>query len=174
MSTNDVTEDRRAWDELIARAHKLDRAYVKVGVLEEKGGDAIHEDSDMTLVEIAATHEFGNEHIPERSFIRATFLVRRVNALASMQARLAKAIVTKGLDPKRALGMLGSWGAAEVKNTFTEIDIPPPLADSTIMAKGSSKPLIDTAQLKNSISYQVIENEAADMEPSRTEMPRRS
>lgn len=162
--TIDVTEKRTKWDELIARAHGLARGHVRVGVLLSKGGEKPHEGKGknadhITLVELAAIHEFGSPAagIPERSFIRSTFYVRRVEALRSMCARLAKAVVTDGLDPKRALGMLGAWAASQVKETITEIDIPPPLADSTVQAKGSSKPLVDTGQLKNSITYEVVD-----------------
>jgi hypothetical protein len=175
--SGEVIEKRKLWDELIARAKKLDHAYVRVGVLEEKGSVA-RGDGGMTLVEIAATHEFGSSdgRIPERSFIRSTFLIRRVNALRTFQEKLARAIVTKGLDPIKALNMLGAWGAAEVKNTITEIDIPPPLADSTVQRKGSSKPLVDTGLLKNSISYEVVENDESlgIGNGSRTTMPERS
>lgn len=172
MSNPNVTANTKKWDELRARAYKLDRAYVKVGVLEK---DNVSRGTDeMTLVEIATVHEFGSSdgRIPARSFIRGTFLIRRVNALATFQTKLCKAIVMDGLDPYKALEMLGAWGVAEVKNTFTEIDIPPPLADSTIMRKGSSKPLIDSGLLKNSISSEVVTNAAATEEQSRTEMPR--
>lgn len=159
-----VTVKRKAWDELLARAHGLARGFVKVGVLASKGGDELHSTKgqqtshDITLIEIAAIHEFGSPKagIPERSFIRSTFLVRRVNALNNMCAKLAKAVVTQGMKPERALGLLGSWAAAEVKSTITEIDIPPPLAQATIDAKGSSKPLVDTGQLKNAITYEVV------------------
>lgn len=155
---SDVEVERKLWDALLARAAKLDRVHVKVGIMGEKGA-TVHsgEGGDFTLVEIAALHEFGGHHVPERSFIRSTFLIRRVNALRAKQVELAKAIVTGGMDPIRALGLLGAWGASEVKNTITEIDIPPPLADSTVQAKGSSKPLVDTGLMKNSISWEVVE-----------------
>ncbi len=158
---DNVRVDKRLWDKLRAKAKRLDKMHVKIGVLASKGGAAAHGPDQISLIELAAIHEFGSPaaHIPERSFIRATFNIRRVNALRDMVARLAKAIITNDLAPERALAMLGAWGAAEVKNTITEIDIPPPLADSTVQAKGSSKPLVDTGLLKNSISYEVVTNE---------------
>lgn len=174
MSNPNVKVNTKLWDELKARAYKLDRSYVRVGVLEEKGS-VTHEGSDMTLVEIAATHEFGSSdgRVPERSFIRRTFLVRVTKELAEFQTKLARAIVTKGLDPIKALRMLGAWGVAEVKKTITSEDIPPPLAESTIARKGSSKPLVDTGLMKNSISFEVVENDASDT-ASQTTMPERS
>ncbi len=159
----DVSVERKKWDELLAHAHKLEHAHVKVGVLVQSGGEERHEDGDLTLIEIAAIHEFGSEEagIPERSFIRRTFDQRVRTDLIQLQTALAREVVTKGMDPEKALSILGSWGSNEVKNTITEDDIPPPLKQATIDAKGSSKPLVDTGQLKNSISYQVVnENEA--------------
>lgn len=140
----------------------------------------------ITLAELAAIHEFGATierghatgprtpmqnargtntgskiRIPARSFIRSTFYVRRANALTTICGKLAKQVVTDGMDVKRALGILGAWAVGEVRSTFTEIDIPPPLAQSTIDAKGSSKPLIDTGQLKNSITWELVDDSAA-------------
>ncbi len=165
-AVSDVVVKRRLWDELLARAHKLEHAFVKVGVLASKGGTDTHADGEMTLIEIAATHEFGSEAagIPERSFIRSTFERRVAKELADFQAKLAKAIVTKGLDPMRALAMLGAWGAAEVKKTITESDLEPPLKPATIAARehGGTKPLLDTGQLKNSITYEVVEREESE------------
>lgn len=170
---SEVKANTKLWDELRARAAKLDRCSVRVGVLESKGGNEMHNTDGgdpLTLVEIATIHEFGTEHVPERSFIRSTFLVKKVDELAAMQVKLARAIVMDGMDPMKALNILGAWGAAQVKNTITEDDVPPPLAASTIARKGSTKPLVDTGLLKNSISYEVVERD--ENGPSRTEMPR--
>lgn len=158
------------WDRIKREVGKAADAYIRVGVLASKGGSASTGGNDpITMVELAAIHEFGATiHrdtdegpvtivIPERSFIRSTFLIRRVNALRTMQTKLATAIVEKGMTVKKALGILGAWATAEVKNTITEIDIPPPLAQSTIDAKGSTKPLVDTGRLLNAISYEIVE-----------------
>ncbi len=159
---SDVEYDRKLWDELRAKAKKLDDAFVRVGVLEGRGSE-LAEGSDITLIELAATHEFGSSdgRIKERSFIRSTFEVNFKDELREKQTELARAIVTKGLDPIRALGLLGAWGAAKVKQTIVEkLTIGPESqanADSTIKAKGSSTPLVDTGQLKNSITHLVVE-----------------
>lgn len=153
------------WRALYARVLATQNTKVKVGVLASKGGSAKHADSDMTLVEIAATHEFGSSdgHVPERSFIRSTLNVRIADELAEKVTAACKLVVTGKLDADKALALLGTYAASEIKNTITmnEADAYgeypyPPLADSTIAAKGSSVPLIDTGQLKNSITYEVV------------------
>lgn len=157
--------DDAPWRKLYQNVLAANTYKVHVGVLAEKGGDATHVDSGMTLIEIAATHEFGSAdgHIPERSFIRSTLYVRSQAALAQKIEAAAKLVIDGKLEPKKALELLGTFAASEIKNTitFNEADgygeYPyPPLADSTIKAKGSSVPLIDTGQLKNSITYVVV------------------
>lgn len=146
----------QVWDQLVAKIGQLGSMRVHVGVLQSKAGA---HPSGIDMVELAAIHEFGAPaaHIPARSFIRSTFMVRRVQALASTLTKLAGLIVNKGMANRTALSILGQWGAAECKNTITEIDISPPLAQSTIDAKGSDKPLVDTGRLVDAISYEVVE-----------------
>lgn len=162
---DNVKVDRTVWDELRAKAKKLDRMYVKVGILQSKGGEQTHPDSDMSLIEIMATHEFGSsdDRIPERRPLRKTFNDGEgPRRLADVITKLAKQIITGGMDPVRALRILGTWAVKEVKNTITSEDLPPPLAESTVEAKGSTKPLVDTGLLLNSISFEVVENDSAE------------
>lgn len=170
--------DLRAWDKFLATAHKLDQAHVRIGVLSAKGGDAQHqtdgegEREPITMVELMAIHEFGAEvkmtladgsivviKIPERAPIRRTFAQKQTE-LAEICAKLAKAVVLGKLTPARALALLGQWGVAAVRKTVTEGDgVPPPNAESTKKAKGSSRPLVDTGRLMQSVSYDVVEGE---------------
>ena len=108
------------------------------------------------MVELAAVHEFGSRDgtIPERSFIRSTFARQRV-PLGKMCERLARMVVTKGMDVHQAMTLLGAWGASEVRKTITGGHVEPALKPATIAAKGSSKPLIDTGQLVGAITYEV-------------------
>lgn len=145
-----------AWRELVAKIRGEGKnSHVRVGVM----GGGQHEGSDMTIAEIAAEQEFGNpkSNLPERSFIRATFFVRRTNALVTMLGKVGRAILTEKTTLRDGLEMLGQWGAAEVKNTITEIDIPPPLHPRTVENKGSSKPLVDTGQLLGAITHEVVD-----------------
>jgi hypothetical protein len=53
------------------------------------------------------------------------------------------------------LGLLGEWFVgrtkAEMKNGSFQA-----LAPSTVKAKGSTKPLVDTGQLRNSVTQKVV------------------
>lgn len=147
-----VFVDDSKWKQIVAAIATLADARVTVGVLSDGT-----ESDGTSLLEIAAIHEFGapGAGIPERSFIRSTFRDRQREA-ATMAERLAKAIVLRGMPVKQALGLLGAWGAAEVKRTITSGDgVPPPLKPATIARKGSSRPLVDTGRLLASITWEV-------------------
>lgn len=146
------------WKELRRKVIEMAAgSHVKVGVLADKGGDQTT-DGGITLVELAAIHEYGSPaaNIPERSFIRRTFDAEKARELAAMQGKLVGAIVEGKMSVPRALELLGQWAAAAVKKTITSgPHIPPPLKPATVAAKGSDRPLVDTGQLVNSITYKV-------------------
>jgi phage gpG-like protein len=151
--------DDRAWRKILKTIGKMVSSdpHVRVGVLADKGGSAGHGDGGMTVLQVATIHEFGAPAagIPERSFIRSTATNKEPEA-AKMAERLAKAVVEGRMKPEKALDIYGTWFAAEVKKTITEQDIPPPLQPETIERKGSSKPLVDSGQLVQSITHEVV------------------
>lgn len=152
-----VIVDDAKWRKLVAHVAEVATQVAKVGVLQDGSVD----EGGMSMVELAAIHEFGapGANIPERSFIRSTFAAKQRQA-ASMAERLAKAIVLKGMPVRQALGLMGAWGAAEVKRTITTGDgVPPPLKPATIARKGSTRPLVDTGRLLASITWEVGEVE---------------
>jgi len=152
VSSGKVKVDDKKWRELRKRLEAMgaDKAHVRVGVL----SDDSH--GDIGMIELAAIHEFGSEAagIPERSFIRRTFRDRK-EELTQLLHVLTHKIVTNKMTILQALNTLGLWGANAVKQTITQSDIPPPLKPSTIARKGSDKPLVDTGQLVNSITWKV-------------------
>jgi phage gpG-like protein len=145
--------DTKVWDALRERLRRLGRkgAHVRVGVMQSAGNAP----SGISLVELAAVHEFGSPAagIPERSFIRSTFR-ERGEQLVNLTTRLAKAVIAERSSIDEALGLLGAWGADQVKRTIRGF-IEPPLKQKTIDRKGSDLPLVDTGQLINSITWEV-------------------
>ena len=153
-----VRLDDRALRRLQKRLEASGNAHVKVGVLGSKGGNAPHDSSGISLVELAAIHEFGSPAagIPERSFIRRTFIEKR-RELEEVITKLARGVVAGKLDMRRALDILGAWASAEVKKTVTAgAHIPPPLKPATIERKGSDRPLIDTGRLIGAVTWEVV------------------
>ena len=115
------------------------------------------EGQGITIAQIAAINEFGSsdgKHPPSRPFMRLAIDKNRdkTNALV---VKLAKMIVDGKMTPLRALGLLGET----VKGNMVKIinsGVSPVNKKSTIDRKGSSKPLIDTGQLKNSIDWEIV------------------
>jgi hypothetical protein len=148
----------KEWDALLARIRSLETMFVKVGILASKGGDARTDDGDLSMIELAAIHEFGSPAagIPERSFIRRTFATKK-DELAKLCEKLARAVITGKMPIDQALALVGAWGVAAVKKTVTEgSGVPPPLKKATIARKGSDRPLVDTGRLLGALAYEVV------------------
>lgn len=129
--------------------------HVKVGILLAKGGGKTRE-GGITMVELAAIHEFGSPkaNIPQRSFIRSAF--QDPTELQKISTRVVKALIDGKVDLSEALDIIGSWGATQVRNNVTQGDgIAPPLKPETVQKKGSSRPLIDTGRMINSVTWEV-------------------
>ena len=143
---------------LLARAKTLAAGrVVRVGVLadaakEERPGE---KPSGMTLLEVAAAHEFGAPAagIPQRSFIRATIDLHR-DEIAQLQIALARRVIAGELTADQALDQLGAKVASWCQVRIAE-GIAPALHPDTIERKGSSTPLVDTGQLRSSITWKV-------------------
>jgi len=153
------------WQKIRQRVAEAASLRVKVGVLASKGGNALHDpESQLTLIQIAAIHEFGSPaaNIPERSFIRLTFAALDDEVQEALR-RLAVAVVTKGMPMEKALAIFGAWAVAKVQGTIQGTnDFAPlwdPLKPATVARKGSDAPLIDTGRLLQAIQYEVNSGE---------------
>lgn len=125
---------------------------VKVGL---PAGTSSYPDG-TSVFEVGAVHEFGSQdgRIPERSFIRST-LEKKRSELDAMAGKIGKKVERDGGTLEEGLNLMGSVLAAAIQETIAD-GVPPPNAPSTIRRKGSSKPLIDTGHLRQSITWQVV------------------
>lgn len=129
-------------------------SIIKVGIIEKNGG-AIHTDSNLTVAQVGAIHEFGvpENNIPKRSFIREPIIneQKKINGFIKMKF---SQVAQNSMTATTALNQIGLFVSginqkSFVKNNWT------PNSPVTVQIKGSSKPLIDTGQLRQSISYSV-------------------
>ena len=135
----------------IAKAKK--EPFVKVGFLEE--GEP-RKDSGPTNAQIAFWNEFGTSRIPERPFMRLTW-IRKRRDIAKVIDKTIGEIQVGRMTVAEALGIIGLKAQQATKRTIVTLR-DPPNAPSTIMRKKSSNPLIDTSQMLNSVQYKVSEN----------------
>lgn len=112
--------------------------------------------SGMTVAQIAVVHEFGAPlvGIPARPVMGQTNKKYRP-VLGTLQAKILQQIYDGKLTETEALKQLGVFWEGRIKAMFRE-GIFKPLKPATIAAKGSSVPLIDTAQLRNSVTSRVV------------------
>ncbi len=111
-----------------------------------------HPSGDETVAEIGFKHEFGiGQH--ERSFMRSTIQKKKTEVIA-LQKKLLKQIVNGSMKVETGLALVGEFMADAIKQKIVAIRTPEN-SQATKDAKGSSNPLIDTSQMKNSITYEV-------------------
>lgn len=108
----------------------------------------------LTNIEVAAWQEFGTARIPARSFIGVWFTLNVTKLHETYKTQALRYLKGTG-DEHQLFNRVGAWMVGGIKQRIAK-GIPPPNAPSTIAAKGSSKPLIDTGQLRASIGYSVI------------------
>lgn len=122
-------------------------ATLSVGFLE---GATYPDGTSVPMV--AAINEFGapSRGIPPRPFFR--------NMVASKSPEWPKAVgdllKANDYDAEKTLGHAGEDIKGQLQQSIVDTNAPPN-AQSTIDAKGSSKPLVDTGHMLNSVDYSV-------------------
>lgn len=137
---------------VIRTLNELKSYRLEVGVFAESGEYAM----------IASVHEFGaiiNNGkavitIPERSFIRSTFDEKENEWFEFLKNQINKLITSNG-SALLVWELLGAKMVADIQKKIRDLK-DPPNAPSTIAAKGSSNPLIDTGGLRQRITYRVV------------------
>lgn len=156
----------RGWRRLRRLFDNYERrgSYAKVGLL---GSEAEEDRGDLTQAEIGAVHEFGSEdgRIPRRSWIGSAFDDVQ-EQLVALARELIVAVVDGRTTIERALAILGTKLAAEIKKKVTTGDsIPPPNAPAWAAEKASRtrkgaahgvRTLVDTGRMIASVTYAVI------------------
>ncbi len=151
-----VSDKDNGYADLVKRVIGLRPVTIRTGILEADGAQPHGEAGDeVTLIEIACFNEFGTATIPERSFIRAWFDEAEADLRAKL-TMLMQSVVRGERTRQQVLDTMGAYCVGEIQKRIAE-GIAPENAPSTIAQKHSSKPLVDTGQLRSSISYDVKE-----------------
>jgi len=139
--------DSKAIDQLRQRIKKDDRE-VRVGI-----PDAAAEEDGTSVATIAAAHEYGSpsQGIPERPFLGMTIKNNRQRYASLCRANIGK-MLRGDKTLTDALDELGTIAAADVRTTIANGEFEP-LKPATIKRKGSSRPLIDTGRMRQSITH---------------------
>jgi hypothetical protein len=127
--------------------------YVKIGILGSKNS----RNDANTNAGIGIVHEFGSasKNIPERSFLRMPLKEKLPNMLSDIGKSVILGIVRKNANLfLKKMGVLGEQIIQEAFDTggfgkWQKLD------DKTIKRKGFDKTLIDTTQLRKSVTSEV-------------------
>jgi hypothetical protein len=149
-----VTDKDNGYEALVARiAEARERATVTIGVHQAEGS-APEGEGGATVLDVALFAEFGTTTEPARPFVSG-WADENEEANKERLRLIGKRVVSGRIKSTEiGLSLFGLLGVAEVQRRI-QGGIAPENADSTIEAKGSSTPLIDTGQLLTSVTFKV-------------------
>ncbi len=116
------------------------------------------ENNGTDICDIAAWNELGTEHIPSRPFLRKSVDENEGKINQFLQAEVQS--LANGKTAEALLNEIGNFQKSLVQEKITEGTFAPN-AEQTIRRKGSSKPLIDTGRMRQSVNY-VIKRKGQD------------
>lgn len=146
----------RGYQKLMTELLKEDQPVISVGILAAKGAEE-HKNAEeggekLTVLDVAIKNEFGLG-VPARSFIGAWFDLN--SAKVVKEAHVLFKLVLQGKYEKwQVFEIIGQRAVGGIQKRIAD-GIAPANSPRTIALKGSSKPLIDTGQLRSSITYLV-------------------
>jgi HK97 gp10 family phage protein len=143
-----VKDNDKGFNRIKRELKKIERAETNVGV--QAGED--HDESELSLAQIAFNNEYGTSRIPSRPFMRNTYANNKEKLNKIIDSEFGK-ILDGARDTVTSVKLVGEWYEAAIKSEIRTGDFVAN-APSTIAEKNSSKPLIDTGQLINSIRHE--------------------
>ena len=169
MASSDVIDEDEGYRRTIRRlASLVDDPGITIGV-HGKDNDPYKRGQGpaVTTAQIASFHEFGTldryedsspagdgrPGVPQRSFLRSTADENRAK-YSDLISRGIGRVIDGTMTIDRALGLVGAKAVADVQKKIAS-GIEPELTEATIQRKESSKPLIDTGQLRQAIDWQI-------------------
>jgi hypothetical protein len=155
---------RKKNKDLLSITAKLKDTSLRVGWLD----GAKHDNSDLTIAQIAYQNEFGVGDIPARPFMRPA-LDENKEPWRGIFEVAAKQAVDGSDSYSETLDLLGQRMVGDIKKSIISVQSPA-LAESTVKSrlstyknKGGSvgnltKPLVFTGQMINSVTYEVSDD----------------
>jgi hypothetical protein len=144
----------RGMDKIRKEIAALSQLSIKAGIIEGAGSK-----DGVSIAQYAAYNEFGvpgkkkKWRIPPRPFIRG-FVENESAEIKAMQEQLVKLVSEGKMSADTAVKRLGQFAQDGIKRYIMSGNFEPN-AEATIQRKGSSRPLIDTGTMRNSVRYQV-------------------
>ena len=146
------TEHNGGLKGFLERFKEIGKPKVYIGVPASKNG--MHE-GGINMATLLAIHVLGapSRGIPQRDPLRPP-LIANAQRYTDLMAQGIKNALADGTDPNVVYEKIGIVAVNDVNDYFVNGSFKP-LDQKTIDRKGSSKPLIDTEELRGAITYEV-------------------
>lgn len=125
---------------------ELGELQVRIGF---QHGEAT-EDDGTDVCDVAAWNELGTVNMPSRPFLRKS--VDENEGKIKSYLKSMKNVMLNGASAEEILKEIGIFQKDLIQEKITDGEFAPN-AQSTIRQKGSSKPLIDTGRMRQSVNY---------------------
>lgn len=147
-----VFERDLGWDKIVKSIKHLKGSYTKVGLFGNGGSPSDN------LAARGAVHEFGSVkmNIPARPFNRRAWSRHKEKVIKLLEEKYNRILATKGTaSVRKALSDIGADFEGKLKQTIMDGGF---VANkpATIKHKGSSRPLIDTGDMRNRIEHKEV------------------
>lgn len=146
------TEHNGGLKGFLERFREIGKPKVYIGVPASKNG--MHE-GGINMATLLALHVLGapSRGIPQRDPLRPP-LINNAQRYTDLMAQGIKNALANSTDPNVVYEKIGIVASNDVKDYFVSGSFKP-LDQKTIDRKGSSKPLVDTGELRSSITYEI-------------------
>ena len=134
---------------------ELKELEVRVGFQRGKS----QEEDGTDMCDVAAFNELGTDHIPARPFIRQSVddNESKINSFLKEEVK----DFAQGKSAEQILKEIGIFQNDLMQDKITSGSFAPN-AESTIKKKGSSKPLVDTGRMRQSVNYVIQKKGSGD------------
>lgn len=159
----------RGWKRIKSQLKKADDSYVGIGLFADKVKETAQSSQrplkNLNIAQVGAINEWGlpSKNIPSRPFLKIAY-EKYKDKIVQYKANLLKKVYDGKITFEQGLDRLGLLHQGQIQRTIGESSLFEQNAPSTKKIKesktrrgssGSSKPLIDTGRMRQSITYEV-------------------
>ncbi len=153
----------KGWERIQRELKRMSGAYVKVGYPEEKEKQHDSSSGPVNMAKLAAWHEYGvpQKNIPPRPVQAMTFAAN-IDTVRAIIAQNQEAIYQGKTTVSLALRRLGAFYKGQMQRmfilgTFQALKAATIAARKRRFGRASSRPLVATAQLRQSVDFEYVE-----------------
>ena len=142
----------KGFKNIFKKLQELKNKTLQAGILKDAGTN----EKGTYIADYASYNEFGTINMPARPFLSSTF-DEQSEKWQSTTGKIIDNIIDG--DPTiidNLIGLLGEQVVGDIKEKI-DSNVPPPLSPATIKRKKSTRTLIDTGIMRNSIKYEIVD-----------------